>query len=269
MAKRNSVMDDLYDFATRLPWWLCLFLAVASYFLFHHFATGEIPAAPSEQSAFSGYVFDLLLWSMSKFLQYLIPGVLILGTVGGAVKTLKRRRLLDQTLSGHVAQNLNSLTWREFEQAVGELFRRRGYKVEETASGADGGVDLVLTKGTETHLVQCKQWKSTKVGVDTVRSLFGVMVDRGAAGGYVVASGEFTRDAKKFVEDKNVTLVRASELVPEAQPVIERSHGSNDGITCPRCHSPMKLRTAKRGKNTGGQFYGCSRFPKCRATVDA
>ena len=35
---------------------------------------------------------------------------------------------------------------------------------------------------------------------------------------------------------------------------------------CPRCGSPMILRTAKRGPNPGSQFWGCSRYPKCRGT---
>ena len=35
---------------------------------------------------------------------------------------------------------------------------------------------------------------------------------------------------------------------------------------CPRCGSPLVLRTAKKGANAGNQFYGCSNFPKCRYT---
>ncbi|MVF24844.1 hypothetical protein EVC37_25075 [Methylocaldum sp. BRCS4] len=30
----------------------------------------------------------------------------------------------------------------------------------------------------------------------------------------------------------------------------------------------MVLRTAKRGTNAGGQFWGCSSFPKCRGILD-
>lgn len=37
---------------------------------------------------------------------------------------------------------------------------------------------------------------------------------------------------------------------------------------CPKCGAPMKLRTARKGPNTGGQFWGCSTFPKCRKTLD-
>ena len=35
-------------------------------------------------------------------------------------------------------------------------------------------------------------------------------------------------------------------------------------LKCPRCGSPLVLRTAKKGDNAGNQFYGCSAFPKCR-----
>ena len=36
---------------------------------------------------------------------------------------------------------------------------------------------------------------------------------------------------------------------------------------CSKCGSKMVLRVAKRGHNIGKQFWGCSDFPKCKATV--
>lgn len=38
-------------------------------------------------------------------------------------------------------------------------------------------------------------------------------------------------------------------------------------MKCSRCGMPMVLRTARKGKNAGGQFWGCSGFPKCRNIV--
>ena len=38
---------------------------------------------------------------------------------------------------------------------------------------------------------------------------------------------------------------------------------------CPRCGNAMVLRTATKGPNSGGQFWGCSGFPGCRATKPA
>jgi uncharacterized protein DUF2726/topoisomerase-like DNA binding C4 zinc finger protein len=37
---------------------------------------------------------------------------------------------------------------------------------------------------------------------------------------------------------------------------------------CPKCGSEMVLRTAKRGDNQGGKFWGCSRYPECDGTVN-
>lgn len=37
--------------------------------------------------------------------------------------------------------------------------------------------------------------------------------------------------------------------------------------TCPKCASPLTLRTAKTGINAGARFYGCSAYPKCRYTT--
>ena len=38
---------------------------------------------------------------------------------------------------------------------------------------------------------------------------------------------------------------------------------------CPVCSGAMQLRTARRGRNAGGQFYGCLKYPNCKGTVDA
>ena len=36
-----------------------------------------------------------------------------------------------------------------------------------------------------------------------------------------------------------------------------------EGPTCPDCGSPMRKRKAKAGKNVGGEFWGCSKYPQC------
>lgn len=78
--------------------------------------------------------------------------------------------------------------------------------------GPDGGVDLLLKRDRETFLVQCKQWRAQKVGVQTVRELYGVMAAKGAAGGFVVTSGSFTEEAQQFAKGRNVQLVDGIQL---------------------------------------------------------
>ena len=41
---------------------------------------------------------------------------------------------------------------------------------------------------------------------------------------------------------------------------------SDRAMNCPECGRPMVLRTARRGRNAGNQFWGCSTYPACRGT---
>ncbi|MCH8512545.1 MAG: topoisomerase DNA-binding C4 zinc finger domain-containing protein [Kiritimatiellae bacterium] len=36
---------------------------------------------------------------------------------------------------------------------------------------------------------------------------------------------------------------------------------------CAKCGKPMRLQTARRGRNAGSRFWGCSEFPSCRETA--
>ena len=45
---------------------------------------------------------------------------------------------------------------------------------------------------------------------------------------------------------------------------IERKFEQNE--ICPWCGGALVLRTARKGPNAGGQFYGCSNYPKTRYT---
>ena len=48
--------------------------------------------------------------------------------------------------------------------------------------------------------------------------------------------------------------------------VSRRSRSDSVSILCHLCGAPMRRRIARRGKNAGRAFLGCSRFPHCRAT---
>jgi restriction system protein len=163
---------------------------------------------------------------------------------------------------------------------ISEVFKRQGFRVLHTGSdGPDGGVDLVLLKGTEKHLVQCKHWRASKVGVTTVRELYGVMTAQRATGGYVVTSGQFTEDAREFAAGRHLFLVDGPILkrwirdIPKKTTRSEPRHPLQSATStgpksenCPQCGAEMVLRTAKQGANAGQRFWGCSTFPKCKGT---
>ncbi len=159
----------------------------------------------------------------------------------------------------------------------------RSFSVTETGgNGADGGVDLILKKENELFLVQCKQWRAYKVSVNVVRELLGVMVSKGAAGGFVVTSGIFTTEAQSFAKGQNIDLidgVRLTAMIEDnikngsvqtsakrvssfkSSPEIEISTTVPD---CPQCGQSMVKRIAQKGANAGSRFWRCSGFPRCR-----
>jgi len=50
------------------------------------------------------------------------------------------------------------------------------------------------------------------------------------------------------------------------QDQSDRSDPS-DKKPCPSCGKPMILRTARKGPKAGSQFWGCSGYPECKATL--
>jgi restriction system protein len=275
-----------------LPWWVGVMLALVSYLLLHSVASQQMVA--TAQPGQVGAMVTQTLWkTLAGVGQYILP-ILCLGSAGMSAW----RRRVRQNLVTDVAQNkatdaLDGMSWREFEMLVGEGFRLQGYQVVETGGGgADGGIDLVLTKpgknGGEKFLVQCKQWRAYKVGVDVVRELYGVMAARGATGGFVVTSGRFTEEATSFASGRNVNLVDGPKLhglIRQAKTGIERSPARSSSNysaaaaaavppnpapmqaeSCPLCSKPMVRRTARRGANAGSEFWGCTGYPACRGT---
>ena len=223
------------------------------------------------------------------FGQYVIPAALVVGAGVSAWKARTRSALAARASADPSTSTLNQMNWREYELVVGEAFRQRGYKVNERGGGGpDGGVDLVIRKGSEATVVQCKQYRATQVGVAIVRELFGAMTAEGASDGMVVSLGSFTRDAQAFASGRNIQLVTGSELqkllhegarakdvrrtdsIPPATTVAHVSQitpaGEGSAPACPRCGEQMKLRVAKAGANVGKSFWGCTKFPNCRGT---
>jgi restriction system protein len=284
--KKSNPAEDLIELIAMLPWWAGVALALVSYLLLHQAAAQPL-TAPAQPGQLSNMVMQGLWKGMASAGQYILP-ILCLAAAGiSAWRRKVRQGLVTDVAQSQASDVLDGMSWREFELLVGEGFRLQGYQVAETGGGgADGGVDLVLTRprttGGEKFLVQCKQWRALRVGVDVVRELYGVMAARGATGGFVVTSGRFTDDAISFASGRNVTLVDGPKLVglirqaragggqpaartdaPKAtRPTADTGHAT----LCPLCSKSMVRRTAKRGANAGGEFWGCTGYPACRGT---
>lgn len=91
------------------------------------------------------------------------------------------------------------------------------------------------------------------------------------------------RELLAYIKSKTDILL-SHQQVEDSMRALEESQTSRFGRSrkhvravrqnrldpiCPRCGKEMVLRTARKGPNAGDQFWGCSGFPRCRATKDA
>ena len=269
--RRKSILDDFLDVSSSLPWYIGLLLAVCSFVVLHLIAGIEIQK-PSTAGGLGSFAGKQLYISMAKFGQYFLPIPFLLGAIISGLKSQKNKLHYEKVKARSEKSALFEMNWREFEDLVSEFFGRRGYAIKQTGGdGPDGGVDIVLSKGSDKYLVQCKQWKAYKVGVQVVRELHGVMAAQGAAGGFVVTAGEFSEDAKNFAEGLNIRLVEGSllqRMMQETPPIVQQdpqlSEKAQAHPECPLCGAAMVLRTARKGPKAGQQFWGCCQYPKCK-----
>ncbi|BCX89882.1 restriction system protein [Methylomarinovum tepidoasis] len=267
--KRTSFFEDLIDLVARLPWWAGVLFAVIGYLALHRLALQPVGTAATLEGT-AGLVGRQMMVGFANLMQYLIPFAALFGAGISAFHRHQGKKLYRQLTESPSRSMLDRMSWRQFELLAGEAFRQQGYQIEERGSdGPDGGVDLVLHRDGKKYLVQCKHWKTRRVGVKPVRELFGVMAAEGADGGFVVASGQFTEDARRFVQNKPIELVDTEQLlalVNPQEPAGNVSDTEDNVPSCPICEAPMVERTARKGPRAGESFWGCSRFPKCRGT---
>ena len=201
-GRRKNLIEGVVELITQLPWWVGVAAALLSWAVLYWLLRTPPPLSfPSDEEILP------VLRGLAMGLQYLLPAVFL--TAAGLSAWLRYKRYKNYVdvagERGHVA--LEMLSWREFEQLVGEFFRRKGFSVEQRGDrDPDGGVDVVASIGSDRYLVQCKHWRMQRVGVKVVREICGVAAAEGAAGVFVVTSGSFTDEARRFVEENRIDI---------------------------------------------------------------
>ena len=107
---------------------------------------------------------------------------------------------------------------RKFEEVVAEMLEKKGYSVSLTKFARDGGVDIFAAKkdglGQYLYLVECKRYvPPNKVGVEIVRSLYGLLQAKKATACAIVTSSYFTNGAKEFQREQQHQVALHDYLV--------------------------------------------------------
>jgi len=143
------------------------------------------------------------------------------GTVQRQVIYRSRSALRTLFEGKEASQNSNQVEWFQFERDVREAIAALGFSVEHVSAARSGdeGVDLYATKGNDfdavNWIIQCKCYAPTrKVGPAVVRELLGALESypRGTRG-MIVTTSDFSSDARRLAQDKDVRLVNGPEFL--------------------------------------------------------
>jgi hypothetical protein len=115
---------------------------------------------------------------------------------------------------------LETLSPREFEELVAAVLESFGWQVNLTQATRDGGYDILAIQtqlpGLDVSwIVECKKYaQDRRIGVEIVRSLYGVRDFLSIANAAIVTTASFTRDALDFADTRGeIKLVDRSQLL--------------------------------------------------------
>ena len=124
MARKD---ESILNLVARLPWRVGVCLAVGTFVFLRYILPLFLSGNP-------------FLKNVTEFLAILSPiiGLVLLAAAGvSALQSMERGQMLAEQKG---LGTLKELSWQQFEELVGEVFRRRGYFVlENPGAGPDGG----------------------------------------------------------------------------------------------------------------------------------
>lgn len=203
------------------------------------------------------------------------------GTALSSNKNMNPGKGFNQPASDHAFDYLKELDDHEFDKLIAMLFKQRGYSV--STEEQNDSVDVVLKMNAESTFVQYRHWREYEVDVAVIEEFDAVMESESIPHGIVITTGLFTQDALDYSHGKHLLLINGvdlSQMVGALRTSSDDSTENEEKIDevveqmpeleplCPICGREMIKRTAKKGKNAGNTFWGCSQFPNCRGVVN-
>jgi len=136
---KTSVFENSIIIASKLPWWLCLSSVVTARFILHA-VTIPNAIAPKQIGDLNQVIISQMFRTSMQLGQYLLPAIFLLEAVVSDVTRLRRSKLFDGVAEGCAKAMIHDVSWKQFEQLVGESFRGQGFSMQESeARGADSG----------------------------------------------------------------------------------------------------------------------------------
>jgi len=108
----------------------------------------------------------------------------------------------------HHPEYLHKIDWRVFEELIAEILSSFGWSIELTQPTKDNGYDIFgiyqdISGLKHSWIIECKKWDIERpVGVDIIRSLYGVKTDLRVGSALLATTSHFTKGAVAFKASK-------------------------------------------------------------------
>ena len=193
---------NFIDFLAQIPWWLSVALSITFYIVLKFI----VPYFEAQ---------SVLVNEVHVSLGPVLAPIVALAFLSPVTFSLLRfnRKKQFQDFKEEI-QSIQDLPWQEFKELVAEAYRDSGYIIpENNVFTSDPSVDLVMRKGANLYLVQCRYWQNRKLGKREVKNLFTLMYDKQASGVFLLTTGIFTNEARHYALNRPINLVDGIALV--------------------------------------------------------
>jgi len=117
---------------------------------------------------------------------------------------------------------------RDFENAMMKVFRRLGYRVNQTAYVGDGGKDAIAWKGKKKYVIECKRYGDrSATGRRDLQILLAAKHDVEADEAIFVSTGRFTAPAVAYARENDIQYYDR-DAFPD---LINRAYGETHDFT--------------------------------------
>jgi restriction system protein len=208
---------NIFDFLVQVPWWVYVSLSGSFYVLLQY----VIPFFEKQ----SVRVNEVHV-SLGPVLAPVVALALLSPVTFTFLKSSRKKKLHD--LRDKI-KSIQALERDQFKEYVADAYAQAGYLVlKNDPHTSDPDVDLVLRKSSNLYLLQSRYWLNRKLGQREVKKLYSLMRDKQASGIFLLTTGIFTRDARRFAIGRSINLIDGIKLAEMLDSFMENGPAPKD-----------------------------------------
>lgn len=193
---------NFFDFLAQIPWWVSVSLSVSFYLFFQY----GVPFFENQGSLVNDAHVSLgPVFAPVIALAFLAP------VTFSFFKSNKQKKLHE--LREDISE-IQELSWPELNDKVAKAYRKAGYMIMDSDPyTSDPSIDLVMRKSANLYLLQSRYWRNRKVSLREVKKLSAIMHEKQASGIFLLTTGIFTKNARRYAIGRPINLIDGIKLV--------------------------------------------------------